>query len=177
MPDHRESCETTSPDASPRPRNPERPRWRDVAELLGTSPRSLAQPSIDQDGGGAVPVDRTSQTILLKAKKSTPLGQWWRAASPADRAEFVDYVTDLSGSQDEPGSAAVADLLADQSGTVAEAIEALELESGRTSYSREALGRRSAGCRRNGRHDADGSGGPTRPNRCGLRTTRHVVPR
>ncbi|MDP3972334.1 MAG: HNH endonuclease [Candidatus Nanopelagicales bacterium] len=120
---------------------PERPRWRDVADLLDIRVRSLAQPSIDQEGGGPVPVDRTSQTILLKAKKNSVLGKWWRTANQSDRAEFVDYVTDLSGSQDEPASAAVAELLADQTGTVGEAIEALELESGRTAYSREALTR------------------------------------
>lgn len=119
----------------------DRPRWREVADLLGIPPRSLAQPSIDQDGGGAVPVDRTSITILAKCRKSSILGAWWRTADRVDQAAFIDYVTDLSGSEDEPASASVAELLADPSGEVAEAIEALEFESGRTSYSREALER------------------------------------
>lgn len=119
----------------------DRPRWRDVADLLDIAPRSLAQPSIDQDGGGAVPIDRTSVTILAKCKKSSVVGKWWRSADRLDRAEFVDCVTDLSGTQDEPASDSVVDLFADTSGEVAQTLEALELESGRTSYSREALRR------------------------------------
>lgn len=118
---------------------PERPRWLDVADVLGISTRSLVQPSIDQEGGGSVPIDRTSNIMLLKTKKNSLLGIWWRSANSIDRAEFVDYVTDLSGSQNEPSSAAVAELLADSSGSVSEGIEGLEFESGRSPYSREAL--------------------------------------
>jgi CRISPR-associated endonuclease Csn1 len=132
-------------------RDVERPRWRDVAEELGVSPRQLAQPDIDQEGGGSVPVDRTSIRIEVKCKPKSTLGAWWRSAAPDERADFVDFVTDLSGAVDEPASDAVAQLLSTAPDDVAEVIESLELESGRSPYSREALSRildvmRSARC-------------------------------
>ncbi len=122
-------------------RETDRPRWRDVAEMLGIPTRQLRQPSIDQDGSGAVPVDRTSIRIEERCKPKSAVGGWWRAANLADRADFVDFATDLSGQQDEQSSSSLAGLLDSASDSAHEDIEKLELESGRTSYSRPALER------------------------------------
>jgi CRISPR-associated endonuclease Csn1 len=119
----------------------EQPRWRDVAEVLGIGPRDLRQPSIDQGGGSKAPVDRTTINFEAKANKKSQLGSWWRAATPEARAELIDFITDLSGAADDPENDELAQFLSQATDESRELMEKIKIESGRASYSREALGR------------------------------------
>ena len=121
-------------------REVEPPRWADVADWLKVTPRELKQPDIDQGGGAVAPCDRTSRAIEAKFKASSDLGAWWRAASPTDRAEVAAILTDSITSTEEV-SGAVAALVGEWSEDTQQALDTLELQSGRAAYSREALQR------------------------------------
>ena len=120
-------------------RDPVRPRWKDVAEWLGVTMRSLAVPSIDHEGGTSVPVDRTSATIEATFAKKSQIGHWWRHAQPDERAELIAQITDLSGEDSESDLDTVADFQASWTTKTMEDIDKVSLESGRAAYSRRAL--------------------------------------
>ncbi len=122
-------------------RQPDKPRWRDVAEWLGVPQRDLPIPTIDDSGLTVAPVDRTSTFIEKRFSARTDVGAWWRTADAADRAELIEIVTDLSGQDTDlarPSVAALLDTLTDES---QENLDKLELDPGRAAYSCEALRR------------------------------------
>ncbi len=122
-------------------RQPDKPRWRDVAEWLGVPQRDLPIPTIDDSGLTVAPVDRTSTFIEKRFSAKTDVGAWWRTADAADRAELIEIVTDLSGQDTDlarPSVAALLDTLTDES---QENLDKLELDPGRAAYSCEALRR------------------------------------
>jgi CRISPR-associated endonuclease Csn1 len=116
-----------------------KPRWRDVAELLGVSARDLTDPSLDGQGGSNAPYDRTSSTVVAKFKKSTKVGAWWIGATPMEHGELIDTICDLSGEDQESATDSVAGLLSLDD--VLEDLDKLNsmLETGRASYSRDTL--------------------------------------
>lgn len=122
-------------------REDDSPRWREVAEVLGVSPRQLKQPSIDQGGGSKAPTDRTSINLEAKANKKSPLGMWWRDADRQTQADLIDFMTDLSGANEDPENPDLAQFLKESGDTTFELMEKVKLASGRASYSREALRR------------------------------------
>lgn len=121
-----------------------RPRWRDVAEHIGVSPRDLVDDSLDGTGGSLAPIDRTSAKVEATFPKSNPLGAWWRAAPVGERSELILLVTDLSGEARELVSQSVAELV--ERDDIAELLDKLNsaLESGRAAYSHAALERLNA---------------------------------
>jgi CRISPR-associated endonuclease Csn1 len=119
-------------------REDDRPRWADVAEVLGVTPRELIAPTIDDLGGTGAVCDRTSQSIEKHFKKKSGVRKWWDAADLSARSEFVELVTDVTGNDEEPSAEGLADLLSDEDQL--ESIEKLKIqESGRAAYSRKAL--------------------------------------
>lgn len=119
-------------------RDGDRPKWSDVSDYLGLGARDLIKPSIDLEGGTSAPHNRTISSIEKQLKKKTPIRNWWDSANFADRAEFVYFLTDLSGQDFEPSSEVLAELLTDDSHV--EALEKIEMaEVGRAAYSRTAL--------------------------------------
>jgi len=119
-------------------RDPESPRWLDVAEMLAVSPKELKVPSIDDGGTSVAPTDRTSRALEAKFKSSTDLGIWWDSASPIERAELVTVITDSITSESEL-SGSLAALVNGWSEESMQALETLKLDAGRCSYSQEAL--------------------------------------
>ncbi|MBU6150989.1 MAG: HNH endonuclease [Chloroflexi bacterium] len=111
-----------------------RPRWRDVADALGVGARELVDTSIDGSGSSFAPHDRTSAAVEGKVKASSKVGEWWSAASWAQRAELVRVVTDLSGEDGDLEDDAVALLLSRDD--VLEPLAKMNdaLESGRAAY-------------------------------------------
>ncbi len=122
-------------------RDEERPRWIDVADLLGVALRSLAIPSIDETGTTQAPFDDTSRSIEKAFSKRSEIGVWWRNAAPAERSEFVLVITDLSREENEAENPEVARFLAEMTAESQQKLESLKLASGRAAYSREALRR------------------------------------
>jgi CRISPR-associated endonuclease Csn1 len=119
-------------------REDDRPRWSDVAELLGLNTRELAIPTVDDMGGTGAVCDRTSQAVEQHFKKKTPVRLWWDKADHAARAEFVELITDITGNDTEPTADGLTELLTDESNL--ETIEKFATkESGRSAYSRKAL--------------------------------------
>lgn len=119
-------------------RQEDRPRWSDVAELLEVSPRHLNDPSIDDMGGSGAVCDATSRDVEKHFKKKSAVRKWWDGASREDRAEFVDYVTDVTGNDTEPEAVGLAEILEDDNNLAD--IEKLTIrESGRAAYGRRAL--------------------------------------
>ena len=117
----------------------QRPRWRDLAEHLGLSPRDLIDSSIDGAGATSARYDRTSATVTAMFKKSSPIGQWWLDATRAQRAELINIVTDLSGEDGDIADESLAMLLSRDD--VIEPLDKLngKLESGRAAYSESTL--------------------------------------
>lgn len=118
-------------------RDEARPRWRDVADLLGVGARDLVDSSIDGSAGSVAPHDRTSEKLELEFKVKSSVGAWWLKANESERADLIDALCDLSG--DEIASSAVTELLEDE-----DLIEPLmkvgdKLETGRAAYSRDTL--------------------------------------
>ena len=138
----------------------DRPRWADVAELLGVTSRELRQPSIDSEGGGAAPCNRTVLSIEKHFKEKTAVRQWWKTASQNDRSEFVAIVTDLTGVDVEPSSESLAEFMTTWDETIQESIDKLDLESGRAAYSRATLSKLNA---------------VMRESRCDVHTARKVA--
>jgi CRISPR-associated endonuclease Csn1 len=122
----------------------ERPRWTDVAELLTISPRELRQPSIDAEGGGAAPSNRTAIKIEKHFKEKTTVRKWWNSASSHDRSEFIAIITDLTGVDVETSSESLAEFMATWDEAIQESLDKLELESGRAAYSRTTLAKLNA---------------------------------
>lgn len=120
-------------------REPDSPRWLDVADLLGVSTRALVRPALDEDGGGSIaPFDRTSRNVEAAFPAKSEVAQWWKAASPEDRADVVAVVTDASVEESTlPDS--VADARDSWSAESWEKWDKVTLEAGRAAYSRESL--------------------------------------
>ncbi len=125
-------------------RDDSKPRWKDVAESLGISPRELTDNSLDAYGGGGAPCDRTSAAIEAKFRPSSKIGAWWAAANGVEHSELIEAICDLSGEDQEYSSVMVADLLADDE--VLEDLNRLNnlLETGRAAYSTDTLRRLNA---------------------------------
>ncbi len=121
-------------------REPESPRWVDVAEWLDVPVRSLVRPSLDDGGAAVAPVDRTARSIEAHFKGSSQVGAWWAGASRDDRAEFAAFVADTA-SAGESISDVVAALADEWTAETLEQIEHLALEPGRAAYSRPSLQR------------------------------------
>lgn len=119
-------------------RDDDRPKWSDVSDYLSVEARDLIKPSIDEEGGTNAPHDRTRSGVEKQLKKKTPLREWWDSAIFVDQAEFVDFLTDLSGQDFEPSSNVLAELISDDAHV--ETLEKITMaESGRAAYSRIAL--------------------------------------
>lgn len=113
---------------------PDRPRWSDVAEMLGVQRRQLKAPEID-GGTTFAPTDRTTQKMLDTFGKSTSIGRWWREAPGEDRAEFIRYIVD----GEDPETETVVDFVTALDAEDLAKLETLSLESGRTAYSTVSL--------------------------------------
>ena len=112
----------------------DRPRWSDVAEMLGVQRRQLKAPEID-GGTTFAPTDRTTQKMLSTFGRSTSIGIWWREASGENRAEFIRYVVD----GEDPETEGVVDFVTALDAEDLAKLETLSLESGRTAYSTVSL--------------------------------------
>ena len=122
-------------------RESDRPKWREVADLLGIPPRELPIPSVDDAHFAMAPVQRTYMTLESVFNAKSEIGSWWRSASQQDQGEFIAGIADLSGDDGELESANVAALMTSLTDKSREALDKLQLETGRAAYSREALRR------------------------------------
>ena len=119
-------------------RSSEPPRWLDVAEFMSIPVRKLVKPSLEEGGTSSAPFDRTSRTIEAKFNKNSQIGKWWRDSEFDERSELVAVISNAITSSDGL-SDAVEQFVEGWSDETMEKLDALSLESGRASYSRESL--------------------------------------
>ncbi|MCX6420956.1 MAG: HNH endonuclease [Actinobacteria bacterium] len=119
-------------------RDPESPRWIEVAEWLEVPVRDLKRPSIEDGGTSVAPIDRTSRAVEAAFKASSAIGTWWDSANTSDRAELVTVITDAITSVTEL-SGSVGALIHDWSEEDAAKLDSLKLDSGRCAYALQTL--------------------------------------
>lgn len=120
----------------------EQPTWKDIAEqFLDISPNLLVHFQPEEQLRGLAPVNSSVlQVHSLPAKH--PVRQWWVAAGPSERSDFLLYFADPAETKiDDATMAQLEALVLDLDEKELDKFQKLKFASGRSAHSREALQR------------------------------------